>query len=192
MALDVLHREGYNRERVDARLAVLRPSPRDPLIMAETGVRSFAMKDWHRVQEIYGQGLATGKATFETRVPEWDEWHRTHLPVCRLVAVVQGTVVGWAALSPVSDRCAYGGVAEASVYVASEARGRGWGTRLLQALVEASEEEGLWTLQAGIFPENDVSLRLLRRCGFRIVGLRERLGKLGGQWRDVLLLERRR
>jgi len=147
--------------------------------------------DAARVLAVYASGIATGTATFETEVPDWEGWDRGHLEACRLVAEEEGRVVGWAALSPVSDRCVYGGVAEASVYVAEEARGRGVGTRLLRALSEASEEAGLWTLQAGVFPENEASLRILGRAGFRQVGLRERLGRRDGEWRDVLLLERR-
>lgn len=151
----------------------------------------MAAGDRERVLEIYAEGIATGDATFETEVPGWEAWDRSHLDACRLVAEADGRVVGWAALSPVSDRCVYGGVAEVSVYVGADARGRGVGTGLLEALVESSEEEGIWTLQAGIFPENEGSVDLHRRCGFRVVGRREKLGKLGGQWRDVLLMERR-
>lgn len=151
----------------------------------------MAAGDRERVLEIYAEGIATGDATFETEVPGWEAWDRSHLDACRLVAEADGRVAGWAALSPVSDRCVYGGVAEVSVYVGADARGRGVGTGLLEALVESSEEEGIWTLQAGIFPENEGSVELHRRCGFRVVGRREKLGKLGGRWRDVLLMERR-
>lgn len=151
----------------------------------------MAAGDQERVLEIYAEGIATGDATFETEVPGWEAWDRSHLAACRLVAEEDGRVVGWAALSPVSDRCVYGGVAEVSVYVGAGARGRGVGTGLLEALVESSEGEGIWTLQAGIFPENEGSVDLHRRCGFRVVGRREKLGKLGGRWRDVLLMERR-
>lgn len=151
----------------------------------------MAPGDRERVLEIYAEGIATGDATFETEVPGWEAWDRSHLDACRLVAEEDGRVVGWAALSPVSDRCVYGGVAEVSVYVGAGVRGRGVGTGLLGALVESSEEEGIWTLQAGIFPENEGSVDLHRRCGFRVVGRREKLGELGGRWRDVLLMERR-
>ena len=154
-------------------------------------IRALEPSDWPRVRDIFAQALATGLATFETSVPEWEEWDREHLPACRIVAVVEGEVVGWAALSPVSDRCVYGGVAELSVYVDPACQGRGVGSRLLDALVAASEDEGFWTLQAGIFPENEASVRLHERCGFRVIGHRERLGKLGDKWQDVLLLERR-
>ncbi len=156
-------------------------------------VRILAMKpaDWPRVRAIYEEGLATGEATFETAVPAWDDWHADHLEPCRLVARLDGEVVGWAALSPVSDRCVYGGVAEVSVYVAADSRGRGVGTALLAGLVEASEEEGIWTLQAGVFPENQASVAAHESVGFRLVGVRQRLGRLRGIWRDVALLERR-
>jgi L-amino acid N-acyltransferase YncA len=147
--------------------------------------------DYDAVRAIYLEGIATGNATFEKSAPEWDKWDRDHLPSCRLVARSQGETLGWAALSPVSDRCVYAGVAEASAYVAARARGQGVGLKLLSALIEASERQGLWTLQAGVFPENTVSLALCRRAGFRIVGTRERLGSMHGLWRDVLLLERR-
>jgi phosphinothricin acetyltransferase len=149
--------------------------------------------DWSAVQAIYAAGVATGEATFETEVPGWEKWDARHRASCRLVADEGGTagVVGWAALSPVSERHVYRGVAEVSVYVAATARGRGVGEALLAALVRESEGDGIWTLQAGIFPENRASVRLHQRCGFRVVGRRERLGELAGAWRDVLLLERR-
>lgn len=143
------------------------------------------------MRRIYGEGIATGDATFETTVPEWAAFDSGHLSACRWVAVEGESVLGWAALSPVSSRCVYGGVAEVSVYVAHEAQGRGVGSRLLQALINTSESEGIWTLQAGIFPENVASVALHRKLGFREVGRRERLGRLQGRWRDVLLLERR-
>ena len=148
-------------------------------------------EDWERVRAIYLEGIATGHATLETAAPPWEKWDAEHLPRPRLVAREGSDVLGWAALSPVSGRCVYGGVAEISVYVAAAARGRGVGKALLERLIPASEEAGIWTLQAGIFPENEPSLALHRRCGFREVGRRERLGKLGTTWRDVVLLERR-
>jgi phosphinothricin acetyltransferase len=147
--------------------------------------------DWESVRAIYLEGVATGDATFETDAPPWESWDAGHLPGARLVARSGGEALGWAALSPVSNRCVYGGVAEVSVYVAARARGRGVGRALLAALVEASEACGVWTLQAGVLPENSASVRLHLACGFREVGRRERLGKLNGRWRDVLLLERR-
>ncbi len=147
--------------------------------------------DAEPVLRIYGEGLATGTATFETTVPSWEEWDREHVETCRLVARDGDDVLGWAALTPVSDRCVYGGVAELGVYVAAAARGGGVGKALLNALVQGSENAGYWTLQAGIFAENTVSIALHHACGFRTVGTRERLGQLEGVWHDVLLLERR-
>jgi L-amino acid N-acyltransferase YncA len=147
--------------------------------------------DWDGVRRIYAEGIATGNATFETEPPPWEAWDRAHRPDCRFVAREGAEILGWAALSKVSERCAYGGVAEVSVYVAGNARGRGLGRRLLEELVRASEEAGIWTLQAGIFPENSASIAIHERCGFRKVGVRERLGRLRGVWRDVALLERR-
>jgi phosphinothricin acetyltransferase len=148
-------------------------------------------EDWEQVRAIYLEGIATGHATFETGTPSWEKWDADHLRGARLVARNGPAVLGWAALSPVSGRCVYGGVAEVSVYVAAAARSRGAGRALLEGLIRASEEDGIWTLQAGVFPENLSSLAMHRRCGFREVGRRERLGKLGGTWRDVILLERR-
>ncbi len=147
--------------------------------------------DWDAVRAIYREGIDTGDATFEITVPTWNDWDAAHLTTARLVARQGSAVVGWVALSPVSGRCVYGGVAETSVYVSGAARGQGVGRLLLEAAVEASERDGLWTLQAGIFPENTASLTLHTRCGFRMVGTRERLGRLGNRWRDVVLLERR-
>lgn len=146
---------------------------------------------WPAVRAIYAEGIATGNATFETEVPAWAAWDAAHLPHCRLVAREGERVLGWAALSPVSGRCVYAGVAEVSVYAAADSRGRGVGKALLRALITASEQAGIWTLQAGIFPENEASLALHRACGFRRVGVRERIGELAGVWRDVVLLERR-
>ncbi len=154
-------------------------------------IREMTPEDWPLVQAIYEEGIATGDATFEEISPEWTKWDAGHLKTCRLVAVATGTVVGWAALSPVSQRCVYAGVAEVSVYVSSSARNQGIGRRLLEMLVVSSEREGLWTLQAGIFPENAPSIAVHRQCGFRIVGTRERIGRTNSRWRDVLLLERR-
>lgn len=153
-------------------------------------VRDLRSEDWAAIRAIYEDGIRSGDATFETETPEWEAWDAAHTEL-RLVAEREGAVVGWAALSPVSDRCVYQGVAEVSVYVAESARGAGIGRALLEELVARSEGGGIWTLQAGVFPENEASLRLHRACGFREVGVRERLGQIGGVWRDVLLLERR-
>jgi L-amino acid N-acyltransferase YncA len=148
-------------------------------------------EDWPEVKAIYEEGIATGQATFETEAPTWETWNENHLAKCRLVARNQGEVVGWAALSPVSGRCVYAGVAEVSVYVAAKARGRGIGKALLGQLIKESEGAGIWTLEAGIFPENGASISVHKACGFREVGRRQRLGQLAGAWRDVLLMERR-
>jgi phosphinothricin acetyltransferase len=154
-------------------------------------IESLQPADWPQVRAIYVQGIATGHATFEQDAPEWETWDASKLPVCRLVARSEEDVLGWAALSPVSGRCVYGGVAEVSVYVADVARGRGVGRELLARLNVESEAAGLWTLQAGIFPENVASIRLHQSAGFRIVGTREKLGEMNGVWRDVVLMERR-
>ena len=160
---------------------------------------------WPAVREIYREGMATGNATFETHAPDWEKWDSSHLKICRLVAletfgestrnlpISLGSPgpLGWAALSAVSTRRVYAGVAEVSVYVTAAARARGLGKALLQALVRESELHGVWTLQAGIFPENAASISLHKSCGFREVGVRRRIGKLGDTWRDVVLLERR-
>jgi len=146
---------------------------------------------WEEVRAIYLEGLKTGDATFETEAPDWTRWDSAHLPACRLVALAGERVAGWAALGRVSGRAAYAGVAEVSVYVAERFRGVGAGRALLEALVRESEAEGFWTLQASVFPENVASVALHRACGFREVGRRERVGRLGGRWRDTLLLERR-
>jgi L-amino acid N-acyltransferase YncA len=154
-------------------------------------IEPMTQEHWEAVREIYLEGIATGNATFETSVPGWKEWDERHLTTCRLIARSENRILGWAALSPVSSRCVYGGVAEVSIYVAQEARGRGIGRRLLAALVEASEQNGIWTLQAGIFQENAASIQLHQQAGFRIVGVRQRLGCLDGKWRDIVLMERR-
>lgn len=153
-------------------------------------VRDLRPDDWPAVRAIYEDGIRSGDATFETETPSWERWDAAH-PELRIVAERDGSIVGWAALSPVSDRCCYEGVGEVSVYVAEAARGAGVGRTLLEALVERSEQAGYWTLNAGVFPENQASVRLHEACGFREVGVRERLGELRGVWRDVVLLERR-
>lgn len=147
--------------------------------------------DWPAVSRIYAEGIATGTATFETTVPSWETWDAGHAREARLVAARDGEVVAWAALTPVSGRCVYAGVAEVSVYVGAAARGLGIGKRILDALVEASEAAGIWTLQSGIFASNGASIALHERCGFRTVGRRERIGALRGEWLDIVLMERR-
>jgi phosphinothricin acetyltransferase len=147
--------------------------------------------DWDRVRAIYLQGIASGQATFETEAPSWEQWDAAHHPFARLVAQADGQVVAWGALSPVSRRRCYAGVAEVSVYVAAEYRGQGIGRRLLEALIQGSERQGIWTLQGATFAENEASLRLQQACGFRVVGRRERIGQLQGVWRDTVITERR-
>jgi len=147
--------------------------------------------DWPAVERIYLEGIATGNATFETESPGWEKWNSAHLPHSRLIANDGDSVVGWAALSSVSARRVYAGVAEVSVYVATSAQGKGIGKLLLTELIRQSEQNGIWTLQAGIFPENASSLALHKSRGFREVGRREKVGQLSGKWRDTVLLERR-
>lgn len=154
-------------------------------------VMAMTADDWEDVRAIYAEGIAGGQATFETRAPSWQEWDATHHLFARLVARRGDTIVGWAALSPVSRRACYAGVAEVSVYVASACRGQGIGRLLLQAAIAASERAGIWTLQSSTFPENEASRRLQRSCGFRDVGRRERVARLRGVWRDTVLSERR-
>lgn len=153
---------------------------------------SLSAEHWPAVKAIYEEGIATGHATFQKEAPEWSDWDRGHLAHSRLVILTDaGVVAGWAALSPVSSRAVYAGVAEVSIYVRASERGRKAGLLLLRALVEESERHGVWTLQAGIFPENIPSLRIHAHCGFRQVGFRERIGAMEGVWRDTVLLERR-
>lgn len=154
-------------------------------------IRTMHSEDWPAVAAIYLEGIRTGNATFQTEAPSWEEWDRAHLPICRFVAVMAEEIAGWAALMPVSSRAVYAGVAEESVYIGENFRGQGLGLALLQHLVEASEANGFWTLQAGIFPENTGSIRIHEKCGFRALGRRDRIGKMGERWRDTLLLERR-
>ena len=162
-------------------------STKDP----DLTIGAMKASDWPFVRAIYLEGIATGDATFEQTAPDWDRWNSGHLETCRLLARMNSRIVGWAALSAVSSRCVYQGVAEVSIYVTGDARGQRVGSHLLKKLVAESERVGFWTLQAGIFPENVPSIRLHKRAGFRIVGLRERLGNMNGRWRDVVLLERR-
>ncbi len=146
---------------------------------------------WESVKQIYEEGIATGNATFQTTAPSWEEWDTAHTAKPRLVAVENNTVLGWAAITPVSGRCVYAGVGEVSVYVSAAARGKGVGKQLLQQLITESEKENFWTLQAGIFPENKASIRLHESTGFRMIGTREKIGKMNGLWRDTVLLEKR-
>lgn len=154
-------------------------------------IKKMISSDWPAIAEIYKEGIATKMATFETEIPSWDQWNKNHIESCRLVAVKKGQILGWAALSEVSSRCVYGGVAEVSVYVASNARGKKIGERLLGQLILESEKEGFWTLQSGIFPENFASIKLHEKLGFRKIGYRERIGNFEGVWKDNILMEKR-
>jgi L-amino acid N-acyltransferase YncA len=157
----------------------------------EIAFRPMLEAAWISVAAIYRQGIETGNATFQREIPSWEEWNTGHIKTCRIVACVEDEVIGWAALSPVSGRCVYAGVAEVSVYVANQFKGQKIGTKLLENLISESEKQGLWTLQAGIFPENKASLKIHENLGFRNVGFREKIGKMNGIWRDTILLERR-
>lgn len=156
-------------------------------------ITAMRPEDWPSVRAIYEEGIATGVATFETAAPDWSDWDAGHLPCCRLVARLPGSqqIAGWAAISPVSKRKVYAGVAEVSIYIAGSARGQGVGKALLQALIEESERSGMWMLQASIFAINTASQALHRGCGFREVGRRERIAQRDGVWRDTIILERR-
>jgi L-amino acid N-acyltransferase YncA len=154
-------------------------------------IRKLLDTDWPQVSLIYQKGINTGNATFQTTAPAWEDWDQSHLSTCRIVTQSNGKIIGWAALTPVSSRCVYAGVAEVSVYVDPEHSGKGIGLALLEELVHLSEAEGIWTLQAGIFPENVGSLRIHEKAGFRTLGIREKIGKQNGIWRDTILLERR-
>ncbi|MBM7651762.1 phosphinothricin acetyltransferase [Neobacillus cucumis] len=154
-------------------------------------IKQMQREHWDQIREIYLEGIATGNATFQKVAPSWEEWDSSHVKECRLVARLEEKVLGWAALTPVSGRCVYAGVAEVSIYVSQSNYGKGIGSRLLNSLIEQSEQNGFWTLQSGIFPENVASLKLHSKHGFREVGRRERIGKMDGVWRDTVLLERR-
>jgi L-amino acid N-acyltransferase YncA len=158
---------------------------------AGLAIESLQAEHWLGVARVYAEGIATRNATFETEVPSWEAWDSSHLPDHRFVALRDGEVVGWVAVSAMSSRCVYEGFVENSVYVAETARGHGVGRALLQALIESTEAAGIWTIQAGMFPENEPSISLHESVGFQRVGVHRRLGKLDGEWRDVLLLERR-
>ena len=154
-------------------------------------ILNFDASHYPEVAAIYLEGIATGLATFETNAPDWEAWDSAHLKTCRLAAVEEGELLGWAALSPVSSRCVYGGVAEVSVYVSAKARGKGVGKALLNRLILESEKNDIWTLQSGIFRENVGSRKLHEACGFRLIGHKEKIGKLKGKWLDNMLYERR-
>ena len=154
-------------------------------------VREARGEDGPAILAIYESGIATQNATFETVVPSWEEWDQRHHPHSRFVYEEEGQVLGWVALAPISSRQAYSGVAEVSIYVAPQARGRGIGTRLMERAIASSETHGIWTLYAALFPENEASVRLHETCGFRRVGRRERVARLAGVWRDTLVMERR-
>jgi L-amino acid N-acyltransferase YncA len=153
--------------------------------------RPMVKDDWDRVAEIFRQGIETQNATFETQIPSWEKWDLAHVQSCRIVATIENNVVGWAALIPVSARKVYAGVGEVSIYISHKYKGLKIGTRLLDRLIEESENEGFWTLQAGIFTENTASINLHQNLGFRIIGYREKIGQMKGIWRDTVLLERR-
>ena len=158
----------------------------DPII-----IRELKENDYPFVKEIYEQGIATKNATFETTAPDWEEWNKKYMNVCRFVAVQNSVVVGWAALTAVSGRCVYAGVCEVSVYIHNDQKGKGIGKQLLEKLITSSEANEIWTLQAGIFPENSTSIKIHLDLGFREVGRREKIGRMDGVWRDTVLLERR-
>ncbi len=165
----------------------------DQLVANEASrIEAMGPGDWPAVRAILAEGIATGDATFESEVPTWEAWDAAHFHEHRFVARRGETIIGWAAVVPVSGRCVYSGVGEHSVYVAATARGQGVGRQLLTALIASTEAANIWTLQCSIFPENASSLRLHEACGFRIVGTRERIGQHRGRWRDVILMERRR
>jgi len=154
-------------------------------------IKPITKDNFPELLEIYRQGLATNIATFQNDLPIWQDWDKGHLDFCRISIYENNEMLGWTALSPVSSRCVYSGVAEVSIYVAKEARGKGTGKILLKELTKQSESNGIWTLQSGIFAENHNSIKLHNKCGFRIVGYRERIGKKDGVWKDNVLMERR-
>lgn len=155
-------------------------------------IKTMQQADWEQVKNIYLEGIRTGIATFQTECPDWDDWNQNHIDSCRLVARSGSTVLGWAALSPTSSRKCYAGVAEVSIYVSEKYKGKGVGTALLQDIVKLSEEKGFWTLQSAIIRENAASIALHKKCGFRELGIREKVAKMeNGKWHDVVLMERR-
>ena len=157
----------------------------------EFKIEKMKHEDWEQVSKIYKEGIKTGNATFETKVPSWESWISKHLSCCNIVARRENKILGWAAVSPTSSRNIYSGVTEVSIYVSKECKRKGIGLALLKELIELSENNGIWTLQAGIFPENKASINLHKKCGFKIVGTREKIGKMNDVWRDVILMERR-
>lgn len=154
-------------------------------------IKNMLPEHWKEVSKIYMDGIETGMATFETDVPKWKIWDSDHLKQCRIIAILDNQIVGWAALSPVSSRCVYGGVGEVSVYIAKGFHGKKIGEKLLRKLVTESEKNGLWTLQSGVFPENIASIKIHEKVGFRKIGYKEKIGKFDGVWKDNILLERR-
>ena len=186
MNVELDRTNGYDRAGRLAGISRISVRPGSPVL-----IEALVPADWPAVRAIYEEGIATRHATFETVVPEWEQWNACRLPDCRLVARRGRQIIGWATLSPISSRSVYRGVAEDSIYVAAGARRQGAGRALLESLIDASEAAGIWTMQAGIFPENAASVNLHLACGFRLVGRRERLGMHRGIWRDALLLERR-
>lgn len=154
-------------------------------------ITAIVKEHYPNISRIYKEGIETGHATFETTVPEWEDWDKSKLKHSRLAAIVDDTVVGWAALSPVNNRCVYGGVAEVSIYISNMHKGKGIGTALISKLIDDSEANGIWTLQSGMFPENEATVALHQRFDFRLVGYREKIGKLGNTWRDTIIMERR-
>lgn len=189
--LEKAFREVENNQRLHYYKMEKRLISKDTTNTMDIIIEKMKREDWPDVRNIYQEGIDTGNATFQAKAPEWEEWNKNHLHDCRLVARVQGQVVGWVALSPVSGRCCYSGAAEVSLYVKASARGKGIGKALLQELIEQSEAAGIWTLQGCSFRENAASLALQKACGFREVGFRERIGRLNGVWKDVVLMERR-
>lgn len=155
-------------------------------------IEEMRASDWSQVSAIYLSGIKTETATFQAEVPTWEDWNNNHSKSCRLVARLGNEILGWVALSPISSRCVYAGVAEVSIYIDARHRGQGVGTALLETIIKLSEESGFWTLQSGIIKENIASINLHKKCGFRVLGVRERLGKMSnGKWHDVVLMERR-
>lgn len=154
-------------------------------------IRSLNKNDWHTVAKIYKEGIDTGLATFEKKIPLWKDWNKSHIKSCRIIAENEKEIIGWGALTLVSNRCIYAGVAEVSVYVAQNQRGKGVGYTLLKELIKLSEAEGIWSLQSGIFTENKASIELHKKAGFRVIGFKEKIGKLNGIWKDNSIMERR-